>query len=135
MKKIVERKEPVGVIGYVDGIPAGWCAVAPREKFVRLENSRVLKRIDDKPVWSVTCFFIAKPFRRKGLSTQLIKGALTFCKQNKVKIVEAYPIEPKKNNMPEVFAWTGFSSAFLKAGFKEAARFSPTRPIMRYEVK
>ena len=71
----------------------------------------------------------------KFFSVELIKSALDYCRTKKVKIVEAYPIEPKNDKMPEVFAWTGFASAFVKAGFKEAARFSPTRPIKRYELK
>jgi len=135
MKKLVENHEPVGIIAYVNGEPAGWCAAAPRDKYVRLENSRVLKRIDNKPVWSITCFFIAKPFRRQGLSVELISGAVSFCRSQRAACIEAYPIEPADKKMPDVFAWTGFASAFVKAGFKEAARNSPTRPIMRLDLK
>jgi GNAT superfamily N-acetyltransferase len=132
MKKIVDKNETPGIIGYIDEKPVGWCAVAPREKFVRLENSRVLQKIDDKPVWSITCFFIAKPYRRQGLSTELLKGIIEFCKKKKVKILEAYPAEPYSDNIPAAFAWTGIPSAFTKAGFKVAARRSSKRPIMRY---
>lgn len=132
MKKIVDSNETPGIIGYVDGKPVGWCAVAPREKFIRLENSRVLQKIDDKPVWSITCFFIAKPLRRQGLSTELLKGVIEFCRKKKVKILEAYPAEPYDDNIPAAFAWTGIPSAFTKAGFKVAERRSPKRPIMRY---
>jgi GNAT superfamily N-acetyltransferase len=132
IKKIVYKNETPGIIGYVDGKPVGWCAVAPREKFIRLENSRVLQKIDEKPVWSITCFFIAKPYRRQGLSTELLKGVIKFCKKKKVKILEAYPAEPYSDNIPAAFAWTGIPSAFTKAGFKVAARRSPKRPIMRY---
>lgn len=132
MKKIVDKNEIPGIIGYIDGNPVGWCAVAPREEFIRLDNSRVLAKIDDKPVWSITCFFIAKPYRRKGLSTELLKGVIKFCNKKKVKILEAYPAEPYNDNIPAAFAWTGIPSAFTKAGFKVAARRSPKRPIMRY---
>jgi len=134
-KKIVNCNEPVGVIGYLNNEPAGWCAVAPREKFIRLENSRVLRKVDGLPVWSVTCFFVDKKFRRKGLSVDLLKGVIEYCRKQKVKFIEAYPVEPKKNPMPDVFAFTGIASAFLKAGFKEVKRHSETRPIMRYYIK
>ena len=73
MKYIVYSEQPAGVIAYVDDKPIGWCAIAPREVYRRLENSRVLKRIDDKLVWSITCLYIEKTFRRKGVSTELIK--------------------------------------------------------------
>jgi hypothetical protein len=37
--------------------------------------------------------------------------------------------------MPDAFAWTGISAAFQSAGFKEVARRSETRPIMRFYLK
>ncbi|MCI0541460.1 MAG: GNAT family N-acetyltransferase [Verrucomicrobiales bacterium] len=98
-----------------------------------MENSRVLARVDDQPVWSVTCFFVAKPFRRAGVSVQLLKAAVAHAAKLGAKCIEGYPVDPRKDPMPDVFAWTGISSAFRKAGFKEVARRSSTRPIMRIE--
>lgn len=135
MKDIVYRDKPVGVLAYVDDSPIGWCAVAPREVYKRLESSRVLKRIDDKPVWSITCLFIAKVFRRKGISTELIKGAIEYAKLNEANIVEAYPVVPYGNNVPDAFLWTGIPSAFEAAGFTEAARRSKWKPMMRYYIQ
>jgi GNAT superfamily N-acetyltransferase len=97
-----------------------------------LENSKVLARIDNEKVWSITCFFIAKEHRRKGLSSELLKAAINFCRKKKVKILEGYPTIPYANNTPAAFVWTGIPSAFEKAGFIETARRSKTRPIMRY---
>ncbi len=132
MRSLVEKKEQIGILAYLGKIPVGWCAVAPRENFLRLQNSKVLARIDEEPVWSITCFFIAKDFRRKGFSSQILKGVIDFCRKKKVKIVEGYPAVPYNENIPAAFAWTGIPSAFEKAGFKEAARRSKSRPIMRY---
>jgi GNAT superfamily N-acetyltransferase len=131
LKAIVTKGPPPGVLAYSGAEPVGWCAVAPREVHERLENSRVLARIDDQPVWSVTCFFVDKSFRRAGVSVQLLKAAVALATKLGAKIVEGYPVDPKKDPMPDVFAWTGISSAFRKAGFKEVARRSATRPIMR----
>jgi hypothetical protein len=58
MKALVNKKAEPGIIAYLRNEPVGWCAVAPREIYTRLENSKVLKRIDDQPVWSIPCFFI-----------------------------------------------------------------------------
>jgi GNAT superfamily N-acetyltransferase len=132
MRNLVKKNEQIGIIAYAGKRPVGWCSAAPREKFLRLDNSRVLKRIDDEPVWSITCFFIAKEFRRKGLSAELLKGVINFCKKKKVKILEGYPTVPYGPGIPAAFAWTGIPSAFEKAGFKESARRSKSRPIMRY---
>ena len=60
---------------------------------------------------------------------------MEYAKSHGAQIVEGYPVEPKKDEMPAVFAWTGFAEAFLEAGFKEVARRSETRPLMRYIVE
>jgi len=132
MKTLVNSGTIPGILAYDDKQPVGWCSVAQREDFPVLENSRVLKRIDDKPVWSVVCFFINKNYRKKGLSVELLNAAKKYVKQNKGKIIEGYPVEPKKGKTADVFAWTGLASAFKKAGFKEIERRSETRPIMRF---
>jgi GNAT superfamily N-acetyltransferase len=132
MKSLVDKKEQIGILAYSGKEPVGWCAVAPREKFIRLENSKVLAKIDDEKVWSITCFFIKKEFRRKGLSTELLNAVKDFCNKKKVKILEGYPAVPYNSNIPAAFAWTGIPSAFEKAGFVEVARRSKSRPILRY---
>jgi GNAT superfamily N-acetyltransferase len=132
MKRIVYNNEIPGIIAYFENKPIGWCAFAPREKFIRLNDSRVLAPIDDEKVWSVTCLFIHKNFRKMGISTELIKAVIKYCKKKKVKILEAYPQEPYSDNIPAAFAWTGIPSAFKKAGFKVVERRSLKRPIMRY---
>ena len=135
LKKLVYKDTKPGIIAYIDNEPAGWCAIAPREIYIRLENSKILAPVDDKKVWSVSCLFISKKYRRQGLSTELIRHAVKFCKEQGAKIVEAYPVAPYVENMPAAFAWTGIPSSFEKAGFKEVARRSRTRPIMRYYIK
>jgi GNAT superfamily N-acetyltransferase len=130
--KLVKENEPIGMIAFAEDHAVGWCAVAPRGKYVRLENSRVLRPLDDKPVWSVSCFFIAKQHRRKGLSVKLLKATLAYAHEKGAKIVEAYPVEPKDDALPDVFAWTGILSTFSHAGFKQEQRHSPSRPTVRY---
>jgi GNAT superfamily N-acetyltransferase len=134
MRNIVNSGEILGLLAYLDGKPIGWCSVAPREKFSSLERSRVLKRIDDKPVWSIVCFFIDKRYRNKGVSVKLLSACIKYVKEKGGRVLEGYPVEPKKGRMPDVFAWTGFSNAFKDAGFTESARHSEARPIMRYYI-
>jgi GNAT superfamily N-acetyltransferase len=132
LKKIVDSGEVPGILAYANGCPIAWCSVAPRETYPSLERSRVLKRLDDKPVWSIVCFFVAKPFRGKGVTVKLLEAATKYaCKQG-CKIVEGYPNDPKNGKIPDAFAYTGLASAFRRAGFVEVLRRSETRPIMRY---
>jgi len=132
MHYMVKKNQPVGLLALHEGEAVGWISLAPREQFIRLENSRVHKRIDDEKVWSITCFFIKKEFRNQGLSSQLIEAAKSFAKQNQIKILEAYPTKPYSDKMPDAFAWTGFHSTFLKAGFKVESEASKAKPMMRW---
>ena len=141
MRDLVHAGPPPGLLAYLadaegnaTGTPIGWCAVAPRETYPVLERSRVLKRIDDTPVWSVTCLFVARPFRRRGVSVALLCAAVQFAADRGAAVVEGYPVEPKSGAMPDAFAWTGLPSAFAAAGFVEVARRSAGRPIVRREV-
>jgi GNAT superfamily N-acetyltransferase len=132
LKDLVSSGVPTGILAFAGDEPAGWCAVAPREAYPALERSRILKRVDDLPVWSVTCFFIAKPYRRAGLSVQLLKAAVEYALSQGASIIEGYPEDPVDGNQPAPFMFTGLASAFKKAGFTEVLRRSEKRPIMRY---
>jgi len=134
MKAIVKSKEVPGILAYERGRPVGWCSVAPREIFPVLDRSRILKRVDERPVWSVVCFFVEKNCRNRGLSLELLRAAIRYVKKEGGKVLEGYPIEPKKDKVPDSFIWHGTASTFRKAGFVEVARRSETRPIMRLFV-
>jgi GNAT superfamily N-acetyltransferase len=135
MHSLVNKGLRPGILAYSGKIPIGWCAVAPREEYLVLNNSGILRPVDDQPVWSIVCFFIRKEYRNQGISIALIRAAVDFVGQHRGSILEGYPVQPRKDTMPAVFAYTGLASAFLQAGFKEVARRSPTRPIMRYSIK
>lgn len=129
-KKIVKSGAVPGIIAYADGKPVGWCAVQPREEYPVLERSRVMKPVDEKPVWSIVCQFILAPYRRQRISVKLLKAAVKHVRKMGGKIVEGYPTDPK-DIQPANWVWTGVAPAFLEAGFAKVARRSPTRPIMR----
>jgi GNAT superfamily N-acetyltransferase len=134
-RRRVRSSPPPGVLAYVNDQPVGWCAVAPREEYEYLARSRILRPIDDHAVWSVSCLFVARPFRRQGLSVKLLRAAVEMAGASGAEIVEGYPVIPYAARMPDVFAWTGTVSAFRKAGFKEVARGSAKRPIMRAKTR
>ena len=75
-----------------------------------------------------------KPYRRRGVSAQLLRAAVEFAAGQGAKVVEGYPVEPSMQKMPDPFLWHGVPSAFLAAGFKEVLRRSKSRPIMRFLI-
>ena len=133
-KSVVDSGIVTGLLAYLHGDVVGWVAVEPRSAYERLAHSRILKPVDNEPVWSITCFFVAKKFRNQGIHIELLNAAVAYVKSKGGKIVEGYPTETNKE-MPAPFAFTGTTSAFAKAGFKEVARNSPTRPIFRFVIE
>ncbi len=141
MQGVIEGGEAPGLLAYLPAVPpdqkpmpAGWVSIGPRAIFPRLATSRVLKPVDEAPVWSVVCFFVARQQRRQGLTLALLKAAVDYAVSQGAKIVEGYPTDPKHSRTADAFIYTGVLSTFLQAGFVEVARNSETRPIMRYFV-
>src|SRR5262249_48195167 len=119
LRKTVASGAPTGILAYAGKQPVGWCAIAPRDDYPVLQRSRVLKPVDDQPVWSITCFYVLRPWRRRGLTVRLLHAAVEYARKQGAKIVEGYPHDSRTSELPDVFAWTGFLSAFRKAGFEE----------------
>ena len=107
LKSLVTRGEAPGVLGYANGEPIAWCVVAPRAKYVALARSRVLAPLDDEPVWSISCLFVAKGHRRRGVGTRAIAAATELARSRGAKIVEAYPIVATMESTPDPAASSG----------------------------
>ena len=135
MRRLAETGPPPGILAYDGERAIGWCALAPRGDYPGLARSRVLKPLDDRPVWSVSCFYIDKASRGRGVSVALLEAAVDYARSQGATIVEGYPVEPNDKHYPAVFAWTGTAKTFTRAGFAECLRRSPTRPIMRRSLE
>lgn len=140
LKQVVEADKQPGILAYDGNQAVGWCGVAPREDLIALENSRILKRVDDKPVWSITCFFVNKEARSKGIMTGLIKAAVVHARSHGGQIVEAYPIDMQSPKLAgQVFGsysgYMGVASVFRALGFTEVGQASETQLIMRKNIK
>lgn len=122
-----------GLLAYDGDEPVGWIAIEPRSAFPRLARSRTLAPVDDRPVWSITCFFVARSHRGKGLTRALVEAAVRYARSRGARIVEAYPVDPVRE-VADAAVYHGAASTFRALGFEEVARRSGTRPIVRREV-
>ncbi len=129
LREMVEREEKLGAIAFDNGKPVGWCSFGPKDSFKRLKHSRNFG--GDEPFLSIICFFIDKDSRRKGIAFELLNWVSDWARKKGFRTLEAYPIDSPNPNYPPAFAHTGFLSMFLKNGFEEVERPSPTRPLVR----
>ncbi|KPL15053.1 hypothetical protein AMJ74_02215 [candidate division WOR_3 bacterium SM1_77] len=131
LKKIIQSGQVPGILVYLENEPIGWCSIAPREAFPVLDRSPTLKRIDDKPVWSIVCFFIAKEYRNLGHSKALIQAGCAYAKAQGAQIVEAYPLKSTEPKVQAYQSYMGFRRTFKELGFQDTMSRVQIRPIMR----
>jgi GNAT superfamily N-acetyltransferase len=127
LQALVQNNIPTGVMAYSQSRVVGWCSVAPRETYPLLEGSTTLKRIDNLPVWSVVCFFVAPDLRRQKLPVSLLQAAVKYALSQGAVIIEGYPVEPDKS-----YRFMGSPSTFAQAGFREAGIAKNGRKIVRW---
>ncbi len=136
LRKLCEGSAAPGMLAYVDGTPAGWCAVGPRTEFERLQRSKTIQLLDDKPVWSIVCLVVKAGFRRQGVARALIDGAVAYGASRGARVMEAYPIETDGDQVSASLAFVGTTALFSAAGFALCAptlakSAGKTRVIMR----
>lgn len=64
------------------GAPLGWVAVAPRPGYVRLASSPITRSDGAADTWSVTCFFVHRSARRRGLAAHLLDAAIDYARDH-----------------------------------------------------
>jgi len=131
-RAVVERGPPPGLLAFDGALAVGWCQVTPRGALPWLERPWRMRRVDDAPVWSISCFYVRKGYRRQGVTSLLIDAALKAAKRARAPALEAYPLD--RDLSPSATS-TGVVSTFTRAGFRVVARHAPERPIMRYDFK
>lgn len=131
-RRIVEQGPPPGLLAFREDLPIGWCQVSPRESVPWMERAWRLRRVDDLPVWSISCFYVRKGYRKQGVTSVLIAEAVKFAARAGAVALEAYPLDAE---LTPSSSGTGYASAFLRAGFRIVARHDPPRPILRRDLK
>ncbi len=131
MKALVESGQIPGIIAYNDDEPVGWCSLGNREDFPRLPKSHEVKIIDEQ-TWIVSCLFIRKDWRRKGIKRALLKHLVAFCQTKGAEVLESHQCNTNFSKYPDAFAWTGIEKAYEAVGFVKDDSSSEKRPIMRF---
>jgi GNAT superfamily N-acetyltransferase len=131
-REIVKHGPPPGLLAFDDDVAVGWCQLTPRDQVPELDRAWRLKRVDDVPVWSLSCFYVRKGYRKQGVTSVLIAAALDAAKRAGAPALEAYPLDA---NLTPSTSHTGYASTFARAGFKIVARHVAPRPMMRYDLK
>ena len=118
MRRLCEREHPPGVVTYLDGVPVSWCNIGPRSEITRLANSKLIPPTDDLPVWSIVCIVVRSGYRKRGVTHQLIEGAVAYAASHGAPAVEAHPVDPEGKRMNQTMAFVGTRAMFERSGFE-----------------
>lgn len=135
-----DAPETSGLVGYLDGEPVGWVAVAPRPTYRRLQGrggipwkGRV-EDMGDASVWSATCFVVRKGYRGRGLTYELARAAVEFARSRGAAALEGYPIAAKDGG---TIVWdeasVGTPQVFRAAGLEQVSAPTVRRRVMRID--
>jgi GNAT superfamily N-acetyltransferase len=127
-REVVRRGPPPGLLAFAGDVAVGWCQITPRASVPWLDRTWRLAPVDDLPVWSISCIYVRKGYRRKGVTAALVAAAVNTATRAKAPALEAYPVDAAVS--PSA-SGTGYVSTFSRAGFRTVARRTPARPIMR----
>lgn len=132
LHELVMKGPPPGLLAFAGDLLVGWCQLTPRSDLPWLDKAWRLKLMDDLPVWSLSCFYIRIGWRKRGVTTALIRAALQVAKQAGAPALEAYPLDA---SLTPSTSSTGYATTFERLGFVEVARHAPPRPIMRHYLQ
>jgi GNAT superfamily N-acetyltransferase len=131
-REVVKTGPPPGLLAFDGDLAVGWCQFTPRDALPWLDRSWRLRRVDDAPVWSISCFYVRTGYRKRGVTSALIMAALKAAKRAGAPALEAYPLD---GDLTPSASSTGYVSTFSRAGFKIVGRHTPPRPIMRHDLR
>ncbi len=129
---IVNDGRPPGLLALSGGTAVGWCQLTPRGDLAWLDRAGKLRRAGDVPVWSISCFYIRKGQRRRGVTAALIDAAIGAAREAGGDILEAYPLDAAATHST---SFTGYSSTFRRAGFRTSGRRTAAQRVMRLALK
>ena len=127
------RRRPACSPISTSGLSAGARSL-PRDEYPRLQSSPTFGPVDDTPVWAVSCLFIHRTARRRGVGSALVDAAVSMAKAYGAPAVDAIPVAPSdKRGSGDLY--TGTPSMFEPLGFTEVARRKPERPVVRLTLR
>jgi hypothetical protein len=119
---------------YSGGDCFGWAQYGPTEELPAIKNRKeYLAGLDRLPDWRITCFFVGKGHRRRGVADAAIAGAVAQIAAAGGGVVEGYP-EDTSGRTPHAFLWSGTLGMFERLGFERQRKIGKHKWVVRRTV-
>jgi GNAT superfamily N-acetyltransferase len=100
----------------------GWAEYGPPEELPNIHNRQEYEQtLVTPPDYRVTCIFVDRRYRRRGVAALALRGALDLIAQAGGGVVEGYPHDlskqPEGKKMSSSFLYNGTRRMYEEAGF------------------
>ena len=109
----------------------GWCQFGPTEELPRIKSRRAYREgLTALPDWRITCFFVDKAYRGKGVAVAALEGALHEIARRGGGTVESYPEDAAGRTVSSSFLHNGTVPMFEQQGFERSRRIGKNRWVV-----
>lgn len=113
----------------------GWCQYGTPEELPNIKSRKVYESGHDVDAdWRITCFYVGKGHRKKGVAKAALKGALAAIATLGGGVVEAFPEDVEGKNYSSSFLHGGTVAMFTAEGFEPARQIGKNRWVMRKRI-
>jgi GNAT superfamily N-acetyltransferase len=137
-RKLIREGRSHAILVYEGREPVGWCQYGTREELPRIDAGRNYRKVaqpsGEAPLWRITCFFVDRRHRNKGVSKVGLHAALESIGRKGGGTVEAYPVVSRKMAAIPEWRWFGTPSMFEREGFSRVAPLGTSLMLMRKTV-
>ena len=113
------------ILVYDGKTAVGWCRYGDQAESPRIDAGRNYRKVGPpagaEKLWRITCFYVDRAYRGRGVSKIALKAALESIKRQRGGIVEAYRVVSRKMAAVPEWRWFGTPGMFRKEGFKAVA--------------
>jgi GNAT superfamily N-acetyltransferase len=116
-------------------VAVAWCRFGSPEELPRIYHRKEYDAgLVEAPDYRITCFFVDRNHRRRGVAAVALDGALDLIAQAGGGVVEGYPQDTQGKRTSGSFLYNGTRSLFEQAGFGYDRAKGKNHCVMRRTV-
>ena len=130
-KQLVGEDKSHAALVFAGDSCVAWCQFGPPQELPNIYHRKEVEAKMTMPDWRITCIFVDRDYRKKGLSLFALNGALDLIKGLGGGIVESYPQDTQGKKVSNSFLYNGSREIFEQAGFSYERSKGKNHCIMR----
>ena len=114
----------------------GWCQFGPTAELPRIKSLKAYEAgLSALPDWRITCFFVSRRHRGKGVAAAALDGAIAEIARHGGGTVESYPDEFEDSKLARGFGANATVAMFERRGFVRQRRIGKNRWVVVRRVE